>query len=169
MNPDLAPLQLELEKRAADEVARIDQEAQRSKKDIEEEARTEAARRQEEARKQGEAMADSDARRQLMMERREARSRVLAARQEALDELRKQCLRAAEEFHASADYERTEQQLVDQARRVLGDADCRVERDPDGKGGVRAMSGTRLVDFSFPALVDRCLAGLGAGAEELWA
>jgi vacuolar-type H+-ATPase subunit E/Vma4 len=168
MNPDLAPLRHELEKRAADEVARIEEEAQGSRKGIEEEARAEATRRKDQARRQGEAMADAESTRRMLMERREAGRRVLEARRDALDELRQQCLRAAEELRASEDYESIEEALVDQARRVLGDGDCRVERDPGGKGGVRATSGTRLVDLSLPALVDRCLAGLGADAQELW-
>lgn len=87
----------------------------------------------------------------------------------ALEELRQRCLQAVDELRDSPDYADIEERLVGEARRVLGDEHCDVERDPGGSGGVRATSGTRLVDLSFPALVDGCLAVLGARAEELWA
>ncbi|MGA7270964.1 MAG: V-type ATP synthase subunit E [Acidimicrobiia bacterium] len=169
MNSDLAPLKRELEKRAADEVARIEEEAQRSSKDILDEARAEATRRQEEARRQGRAMADAESERQLLMARREAGRHVLAERKATLEDLRRRCLQAVHELRESPDYADIEERLVGEGRRTLGDDDCEVERDPNGMGGVWVTSGTRLVDLSLSALVELCLAGLGDAVEALWA
>lgn len=169
MGADLAPLRQELERRAADEVARIEEEAGRSAEKILEEAHSEASRRRDEARRQGESMADAEGERRVLLARREAARGVLAERRAVLDELRRRSLEATKDLRGSSVYSDIEKRLVGEARRLLGTDDCEVERDPAGEGGVRATSGTRMVDLTLGALVERCLAELGGEVEDLWA
>jgi vacuolar-type H+-ATPase subunit E/Vma4 len=54
------------------------------------------------------------------------------------------------------------------ARRQLG-AGAVIDRDPDPDGGLIAVSGSRRVDYTLPALADRALDALGDEVALLWA
>lgn len=119
------------------------------------------------ARAAGEVDARRDAAAATAAARRRARSAALAARLELYEELRRQALAAAPELRAKPSYEELLRRLERAARADLG-ADALVERDPGGAGGVVARAGSRMVDYSLPALVERCLGALGERVEELW-
>ncbi|MGZ4400298.1 MAG: hypothetical protein ACXVYM_05450 [Gaiellaceae bacterium] len=119
------------------------------------------------ARAAGETEAGLEAAQARAGARRRARSIILAARLELYQELRRQALKAAAEVPAKPAYTALLERLEGAARSELG-ADAVVERDPGGAGGVVARSGSRVVDYSLPALVDRCVAALGERIEELW-
>lgn len=99
--------------------------------------------------------------------RRRARSVTLAARLELYEELRRQALAAAAQLPTMPSYTEFLQRLERVARADLG-ADAVVELDAGEAGGVVARAASRIVDYSLPALVDRCISALGERVEELW-
>lgn len=119
------------------------------------------------ARAAGEVDARLEAARSLAAARRRARSLTLAARLELYEALRREALEAAAVLRTEPSYPRLLERLEQAARTDLG-ADAVVERDAGGIGGILAHAGGRLVDYSLPALVDRCIETLGARVEELW-
>jgi vacuolar-type H+-ATPase subunit E/Vma4 len=54
------------------------------------------------------------------------------------------------------------------ARNQLGPT-ARIERDPDGLGGIAAVDGSRRVDYTLPALAERALESLADKVALLWA
>jgi vacuolar-type H+-ATPase subunit E/Vma4 len=54
------------------------------------------------------------------------------------------------------------------ARNQLGPT-ARIERDPDGLGGLVAVDGSRRVDYTLPALAERALESLADKVAQLWA
>lgn len=98
----------------------------------------------------------------LLQARRDARAIVLRARREACDELRAAARSAAAGLRAD---DGLRGHLAAIAREQLGN-EAELVEPPEG--GVIARAGERLVDYSLPAMVDRCLTGLGAELEELW-
>jgi vacuolar-type H+-ATPase subunit E/Vma4 len=119
------------------------------------------------ARAAGEAEAELEAARARAGARRRARSVTLAARLELYRELRREALEAAGHLRAQPSYASFIERLERVARSELG-ANAVIERDAGGAGGVVARAGSRVVDYSLPALVDRCLTVLGERVEELW-
>jgi vacuolar-type H+-ATPase subunit E/Vma4 len=133
-----------------------------------ERAREESARLQEVARSEGEAAGELEASRELALARSEARRLVLEARQAVYEDFRHRALADALALRADRKaYARLLDRLESAARRALGDG-LAVERDPEDVGGVRARAGRRSVDLTLPALVDDCIAALGARTEALW-
>lgn len=104
--------------------------------------------------------------RRTVAARRQAHGVVLRARREACDELRAAARAAVAELRAGPGYPALLARLTEAARRQLGPG---AEVEEPAAGGVVARAGERLVDYSLPAMVDRALAGPGAGLEELWA
>jgi vacuolar-type H+-ATPase subunit E/Vma4 len=167
MTDPLAPVLGELARRASH---RID-EARHEGADRADRARADAQRqveeREQQARAAGRQAADEELARDLLVARRAAIRSVQAARRRAFDDLRIACLDAVGELRGSPRYEALEERLVETCRRALGE-DCTIERDPDGRGGVRAVQGTRRIDLTLPVLVDRAIDDLGPAVEELW-
>jgi hypothetical protein len=130
------------------------------------EARHEAAEIVASARAAGEADARLEAAATTAAARRRARSVALAARLELYEELRRQALAAAAQLQTKPSYAGWLQRLEEAARADLG-ADTVLELDR-GRGGVVVRAGSRLVDYSLPALVDRCVGALRERVEELW-
>jgi vacuolar-type H+-ATPase subunit E/Vma4 len=105
------------------------------------------------------------ARRRVRAER-EHRSLVLQAERDVYETFRR---RALEEVQARRDtdaYRSLRERLTALAREQLGEG-CTIEEDPAG-GGLVATAGSRRVDYTLPALVDRVIASLGTRVEELW-
>ena len=100
--------------------------------------------------------------------RRRSRSLVLATRKELYDELRRQALAAAHALAEDSRYPALLERLTAAARAQLGEAAV-LEVDPPDEGGVRASAGSRHVDYTLGALVERCLDRLGGKVERLWA
>jgi vacuolar-type H+-ATPase subunit E/Vma4 len=98
----------------------------------------------------------------LRRARQEARAIVLRARRDARDELRAAARSAAAGLRGEPGLG---DRLAALAREQLGPE---AELMEPAEGGMVARSGERLVDYSLPAMVDRCLAELGPELEELW-
>ena len=99
--------------------------------------------------------------------RRQARGRVFDARRELYRELRAAALQQARSLRGDERYTVLLDRLSATARAQLG-ADAELEVDPAESGGVIARKGLRLVDYSLPALVERCVTELGPRVQELW-
>ena len=136
------------------------------------EARLEVARREAEetiarARARGIAEGRVDAAQEEARERAFARMDVLAAQRESYDELRRCAREAALGLRKEPGYADLLERLAAAARRDLGD-DAELEIDPPDVGGVRARAGSRRVEYTLPALADRCAEELGTAAQRLW-
>ena len=131
------------------------------------EARGQADELVEQARHAGEADGELEAAQMRVRARRRARALELAARREVYDEFRGAALEAALALRGTPAYARLLGRLAAAARRQLG-AEAILELDPTGPGGVAARAGARRVDYTLPALVDRCIAGLGDELTGLW-
>lgn len=125
-------------------------------------ARDAASRLVAEGRRTGEAAAGAETARTLLEARRRTRASLLAVRRELYDELRE---RALEQASALLDDAAFLTRLEGSARAQLGPA---ATTDAAAAGGIVACAGGRRVDYSLPALVDRCVAALGERVEELW-
>jgi V/A-type H+-transporting ATPase subunit E len=132
----------------------------------------ESARREAEglvaaARSRGEAEGRTAAARELAREHALARMEVLAARRSLYDELRRRAHDAVLKLREEPGYAELLHRLASVARRDLG-SEAELEIDPEEVGGVRGRSGTRRVDYTLPALAERCVAGLGPSLIRLW-
>lgn len=96
-----------------------------------------------------------------------ARGEVLAARREVYDELRRAAREALLGLREATDYGDLLERLEAAARRDLGPA-AEVEIDPPDAGGVRAIAGSRRVDYTLATLADRCIDDLGPALRRLW-
>ncbi len=120
-----------------------------------------------EARAAGASDAARDAERLRRAAELDARTRVLASRRATYEALRERALAAVLETRSTPAYAELLARLAAAARADLG-ADAAIETDPGTDGGVLARQGARLVDYTLPALTDRCLQSLGAPVEAPW-
>lgn len=120
-----------------------------------------------EARRRGEAEGRRDAARRQARESALARMAILAARREVYEQLRRRAHTAVLSLRDEPGYRTLLEQLASAARRDLGE-EAVLEIDPDDVGGVRARAGSRAVDYTLPALAQRCLEGLGPVVQRLW-
>lgn len=97
-----------------------------------------------------------------------ARFEVLGAQRELYDELRSRVSAAVLELRSEPGYPELLERLAAAARRDLGE-DAELEIDPPDVGGVRGRAGSRAVDYTLPALAERCLEALGPRMRQLWA
>jgi vacuolar-type H+-ATPase subunit E/Vma4 len=155
-------------------LASVAAETARSRADARQEGELrlgEAARRAEElvarARSLGESDAGPEVARRRLRARRRARALTLAARREVYEELRREAVAAALSLRGTEPYPALLERLAAAAREQLG-GEATLELDPPEQGGVIASSGERRVDYTLPALVDRCLAGSGMELRRLW-
>jgi hypothetical protein len=119
------------------------------------------------ARAQGEAEGRLLAAREAARLAALARADVLTARAGAYEELGRRAHTAVLELRHEDGYAELLARLAAAARRDLGD-DADLEVDPPDAGGVRARAGTRLVDYTLPALAGRCVEALGPRLRRLW-
>ena len=152
---------------AAEQAAETVRTAEQRRREDLGEARRRAAEIVAEARAAGEADARAEAARRTAAARRRGRSLVLQARRELYDDLLRQALAAAGELRNDPGYPALLERLEHAAHADLG-ADAVIELDPGGAGGLVARSGTRIVDYSLPVLVERCVRALETRVEELW-
>ncbi len=118
------------------------------------------------ARRLGESDADLAAASRRIGALRQARALSLEARREAFETFRQEALDAILALRGTPAYEALLQRLAAAARAQLGE-EATLEIDPPS-GGVVGHAGPRHVDYSLPALVDRCILSLGSELEELW-
>ncbi len=121
----------------------------------------------EQARAAGAEDAADDAKQLRAAAALDARTRVLTSRRAVYDALRERALGAVLDTRTTPAYAELLARLTAAARADLG-ADAVLETDPDAVGGVLARRGARLVDYTLPALTDRCLGSLGAAVEAPW-
>ena len=119
------------------------------------------------ARTEGERAGELETARDRALAHREARRLVLEARRSVYDEFRGQARAAALSLREADAYPALLERLAKAARDQLGDG-AELEIDPPEAGGVRGRARNRLVDYTLPALADRCIATLGAELEGLW-
>jgi vacuolar-type H+-ATPase subunit E/Vma4 len=117
------------------------------------------------AREEGDAAAALEGAHDGARARRTARALVLAAQREVYDELRNSARARAQELRASPDYKALLERYASAARAQLG-ADATVALDP--AGGLRATAGTRSVDYTLDAVVDRAVDAIGERTAALW-
>jgi hypothetical protein len=139
--------------------ARSDADHQRS------EARAEAAALLQQVATERDASTEAARRLGRVRARRQAQALVLRARRGAYDDLRATAMEAAARLRAGPRYQRLRERLAAAASDQLG-AGAELS-EPEG-GGIVGLAGDRLVDYSLPTLVERCLAALGPDLEELW-
>lgn len=162
---NLQPLRASLLARAHAEADAVFGAARREAEERRAAARAEAEGLLRRAAADREAAAGAARARRLLRARRQAHTIVLQARRDAFDEMRDAAHAATEDLRAQPGYARFREHLTAAAREQVGtEAEL---TDPPG-GGVVARAGERLVDYSLPAMTERCLARLGPELEELW-
>jgi vacuolar-type H+-ATPase subunit E/Vma4 len=162
---DLAATRDALLAEARHDAERLLEEADAEARAIVAEARQQADAIVSRAREQGRAEGRVAASREQSQTRMLARMEVLAARREAYDELGRRARTAASALRDDAGYPDLLERLTAAARADLG---AGTEVQPDPAGGVRGRAGSRRVDYTLPALADRCVAALGPKARRLW-
>lgn len=162
---NLQPLRTSLLDRARAEAQSVLDAARREAGDRRAAARAEAGAVLRRAVADCDAAAGAARARRRLRARRQARAIVLRARRDAYEELRTGAQAAVADLRVQPGYAQLRERLAAAARDQLG-ADAELT-EPAG-GGVVARAGERLVDYSLPAMVERCLANLGPELEELW-
>jgi vacuolar-type H+-ATPase subunit E/Vma4 len=97
--------------------------------------------------------------------RRQANGTLMRARRDAYEALRHHAHQELGELPRRPEHAALVERLEHDARRRLGTP--RIEPAPDG--GILATAGTRRLDYSLAARLERCLAALGEELEALWA
>jgi vacuolar-type H+-ATPase subunit E/Vma4 len=120
----------------------------------------------DEARADGAAQADREMAVVRAHDQRRSHRIVLEARRKAYQELGAQARAGVRELRPDPAYPALLDRLEQWSREQLGEG-ATIERDP-ADGGVVAEAAGRRVDYSLPALAERCLGVLGAEIEELW-
>jgi vacuolar-type H+-ATPase subunit E/Vma4 len=118
------------------------------------------------ARAEGAAQADREMAITRAHEQRRSHRIVLEARRQAYENLGTRARAGARELRPDPAYPALLDRLEQLSREQLGGG-ATIDRDP-ADGGVVAEAGGRRVDYSLPALAERCLGRLGAEIEELW-
>ncbi len=112
-------------------------------------------------------LADLEERDRLAQVRADAAATVLSAQRTVLTEAREAVLAAAGRLVTDPRYSLLLERLEADARRRLSDgAPVRIVQAADG--GFIAYAGSRQVDYSLAAQVDRCLEATGGELEQLW-
>jgi len=128
-------------------------------------ARAEAAALLAERRGAAERLADLEERERLAQARAQARATVLRAQQAMLTEAVAAVRSAAHRLVEDRRYRQVVEQLAADARERLPDP-VEIVRVP--AGGFIARAGSRQIDYSLDAQVDRCLAAMADELERLW-
>jgi vacuolar-type H+-ATPase subunit E/Vma4 len=163
LEPLRAALRAEAEAEARRRSADVDEECARRLADAESRAR-ELIRG---ARLEGEQAAAKESVRRRAAATRHARELRLSAQRRVIDEFGARARREALSMPGDPRYPSLLARLSRAAKDQLG-ADAELKLDPPGAGGVRAHAGTRFVDYTLPALVDRAIDDLDGRLRELW-
>jgi vacuolar-type H+-ATPase subunit E/Vma4 len=130
-------------------------------------ARAEAAALVARQRALAERLADAQEREQLARARAEARAVVLRAQESVLIEATEAARRGAGRLRGDPRYEVVERRLAAEARDRLSPwGQVQIVFCPEG--GFVARAGSRQIDDSLDAQVDRCLKAMAAEMEALW-
>ena len=130
-------------------------------------AHAEAAARLAQRRALAERLADAEEREQLARARAEARAVVLRAQESVLIEATEAAHRAARRLTADPRYEVVDRRLAAEARDRLSPwGQVQIVSCPEG--GFVARAGSRQIDDSLDAQVDRCLEAMAGEMEALW-
>lgn len=119
------------------------------------------------ARAEGEAAAELEAASELTHARRHARTLVLEAKRAVYDDVRREAQAAVQHLRLEPRYEKLLERLAARAREDLG-PEVELEVDPPD-GGVIGRVDNRSVDYTLPALVERCFTEHAGELERLWA
>ena len=119
------------------------------------------------ARAEAVAEADSDGATAMGRERRRARRIVLEAQHAAYEGMIARVRAGALALRSDPAYGQLLEGLERSARRRLGDGPVVVQESTSG-GGIVAEADGRRLDYTLPALADRCAGELGAEVERLW-
>ncbi len=152
---------------AAAEAEAVRRTAQARAEDLRASARAEAAALVARWRALAERLSDAEERDQLARTRAEVREAVLRAQELVLIEATQAAHAAAHRLSADARYRRLESRLAADARERLAVAG-RVQIVPAPGGGFLARAGSRQIDDSLDAQVDRCLEAMAGEMEALW-
>jgi vacuolar-type H+-ATPase subunit E/Vma4 len=126
-------------------------------------ARQRADELREDSLVQARRAADADAQRVLSSARASARGLLLSARRDVYGAVVRDLTEQASSRRN--DYQAATEQLIDDARRRLGE-DVDISAAPDG--GIIARVPGRQIDYSLSTQVGRCLAQLGDEVAALW-
>lgn len=162
----LAPARRALIAQAEAEADRLLAEARRRAEQQVAQARRQVEALVERARAEGKAAAEQQAAAELARARRQARALVLATQREAYEELRQRARRALETLRGSEGYDRLLRRLSLAVQARLGDAPELVVDPPEG--GIIARRENRVLDYSLPALLERCLEARAEEVARLW-
>ena len=163
VEPLRGALRAEVEAEASSSRAAVDAECARRLAD----AHARAGELIREGRLVGERAVARESLRRRAAAARHGRELRLAAQRAVLDELRARAREGSLELVGDARYPALLAGLERAAKDQLG-SDAELEVDPAGEGGVRAHAGSRSVDYTLPALVEREIAELGDELLELW-
>lgn len=153
--------------RGRDSAAAIADAAERAADEQIGRARSDLAGRIIRARHEGARQAEVEMGLTAAREGRDARGLVLGAERDAYEALRVQVRGAVLAIREDPAYPRLLDRLERTVRSQLG-PDARIERDPPEVGGLVATSAERQVDYSLPALGERCISRLGQDVRRLW-
>ncbi len=115
----------------------------------------------------GERLAEAEERDRLARARADARETVLRAQEFVLIEAIEAAHAAARQLRGDRRYKRLERRLAADARERLSAAGP-VQIVPAPEGGFLARGGSRQIDDSLNAQVDRCLEAMAGEMEVLW-
>lgn len=132
--------------------------------EAEREANTEIGR----AERRGETSARVRADQMLAQARGDAQGDVLEYKEDVRRRFHQAVRAASLDLESDGRYPDLIDMLEVLARKQLGPA-ARIERDPDGLGGIAAVDGLRRVDYTLPALAERALDALADKVALLWA
>ena len=130
-------------------------------------ARAEAAALLADRRDAATRLADLEEHERLADTRAQAAAKVLSARRRVLTEARASALTAAKRLTDDPRYALLLERRAADARRRLRDGGP-VRIVPVAEGGFVAKAGSRQIDYSLDAQVDRCLATMAGELERLW-
>jgi vacuolar-type H+-ATPase subunit E/Vma4 len=132
-----------------------------------EEAEREADAEIERAARRGAASARARANQELARARNIAHHQTLQAKDDIRGRFHDAVQVAALDLRNDARYPALLNELEGLARDQLG-PNTRIERDPNGLGGIVGVSGARRVDYTLPALADRALESVSDKVALLW-
>jgi vacuolar-type H+-ATPase subunit E/Vma4 len=155
-------------KRAAAQADQVRRDAHERAERILREARGQAAALIEQRRTAAERLAELERQELLADARAQARSAVLKAQRSVLTQATAAAHAAAGQLIADPRYEALLGQLRADTRERLSPGGLPVELADAPTGGFVARSGTREIDCSLAAQLDRCLREMASELERLW-
>ena len=121
----------------------------------------------ERARHDGAAAAELTAAHGRARARGDARALVLAERSAIYERVRQEAAEAVLRLRDAPEYSALLERLAAKAHAQLGEG-AEVDVGCPEIGGVVGRAGSRSVNYTLPALVERCIAELGTQIEALW-